>query len=620
MSRLTLRALLHGAADEALRTCVAKWCTASADDGRDRAVAAAAAAMEDEATVRRRLDGLPRKLQDLFEAFLRAPGNVRAAADLFAELGRNFKSKFDLEASLAALHREAFLFPAPAGRNGAGAADGAGWAVPGEIADCVLGGRQRRQSALRDVLTLQGHLDARHFRAKPGQATGGERKVDDKAADHARKIYKLYSLDNSIQQRLDKLPAAVRGVVDTVLHKHGGVVSWADLTHELDAEDLPDQELVRKCLEERMLGTVAPLDLTRFGIQPADPAIVVFHEVALYAIRSHGHQQVPQVGETLACGVDLPSNVGRFLRELQSSKVLFTADGELFKASQKRIAGLLLPVPGGKLSPEALLDVLYKFCLQRRLIDRRGERGLRPTPAGLEFDRASLHDQVKMLLAAFVEDRTLPGEAYHQVRLRRVLLRLLRRAEPMLWQDISILPFLVRNAYLAQIDVAQTEEFFATRFCGGGYTPTETVQQMCWNLLQWVKKRLFPLGLVDIGLRDGRPVALRLSKLGAEVLETEPATRVGGTRSTVIVNPDFEILLFPGDDVHDVVHEFDRFAKRLKSDHVHQFKLDRETVLAGIADGLEVRQIVQELTDRARAPIPQNVLYTLEDWAGRGVK
>ena len=52
----------------------------------------------------------------------------------------------------------------------------------------------------------------------------------------------------------------------------------------------------------------------------------------------------------LACGGDLPSNVGRFLRELQQSKVLFTADGDLFRASQKRIAGLLLPVPGGAMT------------------------------------------------------------------------------------------------------------------------------------------------------------------------------------------------------------------------------------------------------------------------------
>lgn len=366
-----------------------------------------------------------------------------------------------------------------------------------------------------------------------------------------------------------------------------------------------------------MVGTTGTLDLARIGIRPAEDAVVVFHELALHAIRRRGEQCAPTVDEELSCGGDMATNVGRFLRELQQSKVLFTAGGELFKASQKRIAGLLLPVAGGFLGEEALLELVYRFCLHRRLIDRRGERSLRPTPAGLEFDRAGLQEQTKMLLAHFVEDRALPGEPFHQTRMRRVLLRLLRRAEPMVWQDVSILPFLSRNAYLAQIDMAKTEEFFAARFQGGSYTPTETLQQMCWNLLVWVKKRLHPLGIVDVGMHGGRITALRLSQVGAELLEADPAGKVGGTRCSVIVQPDFEILVFPGDDVHEVVHLFDRFARRTKSDHVHQFKLEQETVALGVADGLSPAQILQELTDRARVPIPQNVLYSLEEWTRR---
>jgi hypothetical protein len=164
------------------------------------------------------------------------------------------------------------------------------------------------------------------------------------------------------------------------------------------------------------------------------------------------------------------------------------------------------------------------------------------------------------------------------------------------------------------MEAKPTEEFFAARFQGGGYTPSESLQQMCWNLLLWVKRRLFPLGLVDIGLHQGRVSALRLSRLGAELLDAEPAGKVGGSRCSVIVQPDFEILVFPGDDVHDVVHLFDRFAHRIKSDHVHQFRLDQASVCSGVADGLTGAQIVQELTDRARVPIPQNVLYSLDEW------
>jgi Helicase conserved C-terminal domain len=614
MTRLSLRLLLQGAPETIVRECVQRW-SATKDAHVPAGVATACAAMEDEQRVLNRLAALPRKLQDLFEAFLGDDGSMRTTQALFGTLGKHFKSRFDLEAALAALHREAFVWMVKDKRWAS--FDSPCWAAPSELVECIRQHRARRQRQLQDVLLLQGFLDARFFRERVAAAGGkaAEAKAaEQKAADHARKIYKLYTMESAMANRLAKLPPSVAPLVDSALHKHGGLVAYEELLREVEQAEPPDPGLLQKCLEEAMLGTCAPLDLARIGIQPIERAVVVFHEIALYAIRKRGEEHRPVVSEELSCGGDFASNVGRFLRELQQSKVLFTAEGELFKASQKRIAGLLLPVPGGFVDQEAMLEVVFRFCLHRRLIDRRGERSLRPTPAGQAFEQSPLAEQTKQLLAHLVEDRTLPGEPFHHVRMRRVLLRLLRRAEPLLWQDVAVLPFLSRNAYLAQLEAKPTEEFFATRFQGGGYTPGESLQQMCWNLLVWVKKRLFPLGLVDIGMHQGRVTALRLSRLGAELLDAEPAGKVGGTRCAIIVQPDFEILVFPGFDVHEVVHLFDRFARRTKSDHVHQFTFDQASVHAGMADGLTIAQIVQELTDRARQPIPQNVLYSLEEW------
>ncbi|MBL8723523.1 MAG: helicase-associated domain-containing protein [Planctomycetes bacterium] len=633
MTRIALRHLLPTGDGRCLRECVQQWCAAAnLPEAPAELLAAATAAMEDEARVTARMLALPRKQQDLLEAFFGDGGAVRTVQALFVELGKSFKSRFDLEATLAALQRAAFLWPARDKRWAS--FDSPCWAVPGELVECVLQSRRRRHRQLQDSLTLQGFLDARYFRdrqeangatqgATNGHAAAGKRSdgkaadakaAEQKAADHARKIYKLYTMDSSLQSRLQKLPAPVKRLVDGALQLHGGMASFPELVAELELGDSVDFAFAGKALEEAMLGTAGALDLERLGIQSLPQALVVFHEAALFALRQRGAAAVPTLAGEVVCGGDFATSVVRFLRELQHSKVLFTAEGELFKASHKRIAGLLLPVPGGLLAPEQVLELVYRFCLHRRLIDRRGERSLRPTPAGLEFERESLAEQQKQLLAHFVEDRTLPGEPYHQTRMRRVVLRLLRRAEPMVWQEVSILPFLARNAYLSQIETAPTEAFFATRFQGGGYTPAESVQQMSWNLLAWIKKRLLPLGVVDAGMRDGRVVALRLSRLGAELLDADPAGKVGGVRSSLIVQPDFEILVFPGDDVHEVVHLLDRFARRTKSDHVHQFVLDKASVTAGLADGLTGTQIQQELTDRARVPVPQNVLYSLEEW------
>ena len=120
--------------------------------------------MESEERALQRVEALPRKLQDLLEPFLQAPSFACPIAELFAAQARNFKSRYDLEACLAAMHREGILFPA-ADKKWTGF-DGPGYAMPEELGRCITGHRLRTRRALKDVLTLQGHLDARYFRQR----------------------------------------------------------------------------------------------------------------------------------------------------------------------------------------------------------------------------------------------------------------------------------------------------------------------------------------------------------------------------------------------------------------------------------------------------------------------
>jgi hypothetical protein len=55
--------------------------------------------------------------------------------------------------------------------------------------------------------------------------------------------------------------------------------------------------------------------------------MVVFHEWRSTRSGAAAKSVGRSVGEELSCGGDLATNVGRFLRELQQSKVLFTAEG-----------------------------------------------------------------------------------------------------------------------------------------------------------------------------------------------------------------------------------------------------------------------------------------------------
>ena len=420
-------------------------------------------------------------------------------------------------------------------------------------------------------------------------------------------------LPQSIESRIKALPAATRELFWSALLDHGGFLPLCELTASEGGKF--DVDLQRRALEEALLGTIAPLPLARVGVQPAE-TVVLFHEVVLHGLQSQSERHPIAVDQALVCGIDLATNLARFLHEFAASEVQFTSEGRLYKASEKRIAKGLLALPGGFLDPEAMTSWLYKFSLQRRLIDRRGARALGVTSQGHAFEKLPLPKKLESLLGFAIEERDLVGEPFHQVRLRRYFLKLLKRAHPEQWHELLFLPFLARAAYLPTLDADGVRAFFASRASQGPFSPIETIQSLVWNLLAFVKKRLYPLGIVDLGIVAGRPVALRLSKLGFDLLRESSSSKVARERTTLIVNPDFEILVFPGDDLHDVLHSLDRFARRSKSDHVHHFQLTEQTAHSGITGGLTHAQILQELLERARAPLPQNVLWTLADWCG----
>ena len=575
--------------------------------------------------VERQVRELPEKLRGLLDEFVKAPGLMRSIADLAAHIGERFKSRYELEASVAALMREGLLYKVEAqpsaeprsehrvGGFAARSTVSAAWAVPIEIATALTDAGGRRQRELRATVSMLGHLEDRVRRNHEA-----ERPDPDRAERQTRRIYKLYLLDSSLRTRIDALPEDVRAVFERAVDSWGGIMPVQELERLQEEGEGADVDLVRKSFEEGVLGTVAALPTARFGIENLDRAVVVFQEVVIAVQRMRATDLTSQIDAVVSSGVDLCSNVTRFLREVETSKVQFTAEGSIYKASAKRIGKGMLALPGGFLPVDPMLRFIYRVCLSRRLVERSGERALKLSEAGYEFEQLPLHEKVRALVGHAVEEKSPHLEPFHQARQRRILLKLLRRCDEAEWHDLMSLPLLARNAYLVRLHEMRAEEHFAGRFKRGGYRPSESVHKLALSLADFIKRRLYPLGLVDLGVVDGRPIAFRLTRMGAELLGGETQEeRVGGVRSTVVVNPDFELILFPGDDEHEVVHRFDRFAEREKSDHVHHFRLTLDSVRAGLADGLSLAEIRHELTDRSRAPLPQSVLFSLEDWGAR---
>jgi hypothetical protein len=181
------------------------------------------------------------------------------------------------------------------------------------------------------------------------------------------------------------------------------------------------------------------------------------------------------------------------------------------------------------------------------------------------------------------------------------------------------LPFLARNTYLASLDQLAVDEYFAARSQAAEYTPMEDPQQLAWNLVRWVRQRLYLMGLVDLGYdRSDRPVAVRLTRTGARLMGLEPETGADAPLiGSLIVTPDFEVVMFPTGDDAELVHELDRFCVREKAGETLHFKLLEKSVHRALSEGMHLTRIVDALRAHSRTPVPQNVLYSIRDWASR---
>jgi hypothetical protein len=84
-----------------------------------------------------------------------------------------------------------------------------------------------------------------------------------------------------------------------------------------------------------------------------------------------------------------------------------------------------------------------------------------------------------------------------------------------------------------------------------------------------------------------------------------------------VVNPDFEVLVLPEGDVDELLHGLDRIAVRERDMEVAHYRLDRERVERAAVEGEAPGAILAFLQRHARTEIPQNVVYTIQEWGGR---
>jgi hypothetical protein len=604
--------------------------------------------MSDGERAEARVSSLGRRLSQILSMHLDATSYTHDVHELSEHKLLAYLSRYELEAALSVLARHGLLVEIPGRRprngnghgNGHGGAHGGGhanghsdgraFAVPLEVGDGLLRQQRAKRRGVFDLLTLRGFLDRQYDDPARGRRTSPTR---------LREMYKMYSNEAAAVARIERLPEDVRPLIEKAVLQFGGLLPRALFERLEDSSGAWNGPRWKLVLEEQLIGTVEKLELSRYGIHHADETLLVFNEIALAWLRRvavPGDPDAPHSEHGL--GVDLVSNISRFMGFLIEHNVRFTVRGEIFKTTEKRILQELIPNPGRELSRAAVLDFIFEFTRSHGLIESTGERTFAISAEGREWEQRALEQKLERLVEHSVEERGVAGDYYHQVRLRRIFLRLLKRVEPLVWYDLMYLPFLARNTYLAplvwydlmylpflsrntylaSLDQLAVDDYFASRN-GSGATPMEDPQRLAWNVARWVRQRLYLFGIVDLGYdKAGRPVAMRLTRIGARLFGVAGDSPAGAPMlGSLIVTPDFEVVLFPTGDDAELVHELDRFCVREKQGETLHFRVHERSVQRALSEGMFLSRILSTLRNQSRTPVPQNVLFSIRDWANR---
>ncbi|HEX6882584.1 MAG TPA: helicase-associated domain-containing protein [Planctomycetota bacterium] len=562
--------------------------------------------MRDPGRLEERVGGLGRRLATVIEVLAHAPRYQRSWNELAAEPGLASLSPYELEACLLSLARRGLVVEGDDRRFESFGERVLG--LPLELGDGLRLRRREGQGGLFAILALHGHLDQTTQQA-------GERPPPRRL----RELYKMYSQETACVARVGRLPEGLQKLVEKAILEFGGILPKSFFERMETRELHWNARRWRLILEQSLVGTVRELDLTPHGIALDDETLVVFNEVALAWLRRVAVPSDPdRPHEELSAGIDLASNISRFLAYLSENGVRFTVRGEIFKTTEKRILQHLIPNPGRELSRDDILRFIFRFARQAGLIDRTGSRTFAVTARGREWDALELAEKQRLLLDFALAEGGPSGEPLHQVALRQLFLRMLKRVQPLVWYDLMYLPFLARNTYLLNLEDGKAEELLAERTLHGRLTALEDPQRLAWNLIRWARERLYLLGLIDLGYdKAGRPVAMRLTSSGARLLGVELSAGLPPGAPSLVVTPDFEVVLFPSGDDGELIHALDRFCVREKKEALLHFRISQEGIVRALRGGFALAELLRLLEVHSRTPVPQNVAFSIKDWAQR---
>ncbi|UCE74936.1 MAG: helicase-associated domain-containing protein [Methanomassiliicoccales archaeon] len=140
------------------------------------------------------------------------------------------------------------------------------------------------------------------------------------------------------------------------------------------------------------------------------------------------------------------------------------------------------------------------------------------------------------------------------------------------------------------------------------------------GLWRIINSKLKLLGIVEIAENQDKEKFLALTKLGNYCLgglsEKKFIKMMSLRRGKFMVHPNFEVTVVSKEINPKVLLKLAMFSEPTKLDTVSVFRITRESVKGGICLGLIADEMLSFLEENCKGTVPQNVDYSIKDWAG----
>lgn len=254
---------------------------------------------------------------------------------------------------------------------------------------------------------------------------------------------------------------------------------------------------------------------------------------------------------------------------------------------------------------------------------------------GSKLDTWARHDvvmQARRLFKRWPSDRwwsDQPGARYREwltfyleVPLaREIVQKLLRECKPGVWYSLA--------SFRATIQGDDPYVLRPSQRCAGeaGFKVAEDLRAQ-WEytdgeiITGMFRSTLYELGLVALGYegeivpRPGEninPEYFMLTEIGAEALSGELSATQQPSSRALVVQPNFQVLLM--EPYMPALYWLARYATLERVGQVSRFTLTREAMERGLQQGGSVDEVIAFMQEHSQKSLPQNVIYTLQDWS-----